>query len=80
MPTEVYYKTRRLSLIFAGTLLVMVLVGITGVEKELSIIPFKLAEPGNLPHIVAAVLLYSIWHFVASWDMIGPHRVVQVEC
>lgn len=83
-PSEIYYKTRRLTLVLAGTMAVIVFVGFSVISNgAVSVIPFQLNDPERLPDIIAVVLAYSIWHLFAAWAVqdasVRSHPVNKVD-
>lgn len=68
-PNEIYYKSRRFTVISSALLLLAVYVGLSPVETDSSttIFSLKLNNPDYLSNIFLLVVLYAIWQFWTAW-------------
>ncbi len=70
-PNEVYYKSRRFTVISSALLLLSIYVGITlgedGTDPNGTLFSVKLKSPDSLPLVFLFVCFYSIWQFWTAW-------------
>jgi hypothetical protein len=68
-PTSTYLKSKRGLLLFAGALLLIVLVGVNPTSPQSThLLPFELRRPGLISYAVLVVVAYLIVETVSYWS------------
>lgn len=71
LPTDIYYKSRRFTVV-VSFFLSLTIYGGAYLPEDGVICQIKLATPEYLPIIVTIILMYSIWEYFASWYVQKP--------
>jgi hypothetical protein len=68
-PTEPYYKTKRNLLLFVACLLLAIFAGFkfAEVDQKITILPFQLARPEFLTHILVVAVVFNLFQFSLHW-------------